>query len=57
MSAVLPSQEGLDATGPFSRSREKAGDEGSREHPHPNLLPQAGEGAQLQRSRCLPFTL
>jgi urea transport system permease protein len=48
MSAVLPSQEGLDATGPFSRSREKAGDEGSREHPHPNLLPQAGEGARVE---------
>ncbi|MBC5783872.1 urea ABC transporter permease subunit UrtC [Ramlibacter sp. USB13] len=33
--------------GSFSRSREKAGDEGSASHPHPNPLPQAGEGVVL----------
>jgi urea transport system permease protein len=35
--------------GSFSRSREKAGDEGlgAASHPHPHPLPQAGEGARL----------
>ena len=44
----LSLRKGRDAGfGSFSRSREKAGDEGSTRlaHPHPNPLPQAGEGA------------
>ena len=43
MSAVLPPLD----EGSFSRSREKAGDEGDRDgqSPHPSPLPQAGEGA------------
>lgn len=46
MSAVLP-ETGL-PEGSFSRSREKAGDEGvGRGSPHPNPLPQAGEGAVM----------
>jgi urea transport system permease protein len=46
MSAVLP-PDALDE-GSFSRSREKAGEEGStRSHPHPDPLPQAGEGVKL----------
>jgi urea transport system permease protein len=45
MSAVLP-ETGL-PEGSFSRSREKAGDEGPRTSPHPNPLPQAGEGAKV----------
>ena len=45
MSAVLPPVD----EGSFSRSREKAGDEGvlSASSPHPGPLPQAGEGVQL----------
>ncbi|MDF2465313.1 MAG: urtC [Ramlibacter sp.] len=43
MSAVLPPEDRVD--GSFSRLREKAGDEGLAAHPHPNPLPQAGEGA------------
>src|SRR5688500_13675360 len=36
-----------DGIGSFSRSREKAGDEGKRaENPHPSPLPQAGEGTR-----------
>src|SRR3954468_15424623 len=46
MSAVLPPDDAL-AVGSFSRPREKAGDEGTvaaAASPHPNPLPQAGEG-------------
>jgi hypothetical protein len=45
----LPEQRGI---GSFSRLREKAGDEGvSRPAgPHPNPLPQAGEGVRPHRS-------
>jgi urea transport system permease protein len=51
MSAVLPPVD----EGSFSRLREKAGDEGSSSaaSPHPNPLPQAGEGVILPQRRPL----
>jgi urea transport system permease protein len=50
MSAVLPPDDVV-AVGSFSRSREKAGDEGvsSATGPHPNPLPPSGEGAMLPK--------
>jgi urea transport system permease protein len=55
MSAVLPPEE----VGSFSRLREKAGDEGAvvaAASPHPNPLPQAGEGVIPARRPLLTRT-
>jgi urea transport system permease protein len=59
MSAVLPPDDLLEPAGSFSRSREKAGDEGAvavAAGPHPSPLPQAGEGVIPTRKPLLTRT-